>query len=123
MAAAMESLSSLRLLTSCQRTTICSLPNSRVRIEPGPMCLLLALLQVPPMFSGIKYAGRPLHKYAEKGMVFELQPRPAYVKEFETWRLQPSSPDVHFRLTIAKGGYVRALVRPCPPALQCRMHH
>ena len=41
------------------------------------------ILQVPPMYSAIKYKGKSLYNIARKGKTIELKPREVTVSKFE----------------------------------------
>ncbi len=63
--------------------------------------------QVPPMYSAIKYKGKPLYKYAVRGEEIKREPRKVTIKEFEINKI--ALPDISFRVLCSKGTYVRAL--------------
>jgi tRNA pseudouridine55 synthase len=63
--------------------------------------------QVPPMYSAIKYKGKPLYKYAVKGHEVERSPRRVLIKEFDITDV--SLPEVSFRVLCSKGTYIRTL--------------
>ncbi len=64
--------------------------------------------QVPPMFSAVKYGGKPLYKYARKNREVERVPRRVQIKEFEITGV--SKPEINFRVLCSKGTYIRTLV-------------
>lgn len=73
--------------------------------------------QVPPMWSAVKVKGRPLYRYARKGVDVERRPR-----EVEVFRLTPDRieiPLVGFSVACSKGTYIRALVNDIGAALGC----
>ena len=74
-------------------------------------------LQTPPMYSALKYGGKPLYKYARKGRTVVREPREVTITDFEL--LGVHFPDVHFRVVCSKGTYVRSLVSECGRALGC----
>jgi len=63
--------------------------------------------QIPPMYSALKYKGKPLYKYAAKGREIERSPRKVLIKEFEITGI--SLPEVTFRVLCSKGTYIRVL--------------
>lgn len=65
------------------------------------------ILQRPPMFSALKYKGRPLYKYAKSGINVPLEPRKIYIHHIEF--LSMVVPFVHFRVICSKGTYIRTL--------------
>ena len=74
-------------------------------------------LQVPPMYSAVKYGGKPLYKYARKGRSLERQPREITVSEFTLIKMD--LPLVHFRVVCSKGTYIRSIVDECGKKLLC----
>ncbi len=65
------------------------------------------ILQRPPMFSALKYRGRPLYKYAKKGIDVPVEPRRVFIHDIEL--LNINIPFVGFRVICSKGTYVRTL--------------
>jgi len=67
-----------------------------------------AIDQVPPMYSALKRAGRPLYAYARAGETLERPPRRVFVHALDLLGLDP--PDgVRLRVRCSKGTYVRSL--------------
>lgn len=64
--------------------------------------------QLPPMFSAVKYGGKPLYKYARKGKVVERMARKIKIDEFKI--LNINLPEVDFKVSCSKGTYIRTLV-------------
>ena len=64
--------------------------------------------QLPPMFSAVKYGGKPLYKYARKGQELERVTRKIRINKFEI--LNVEMPEAGFRVSCSKGTYIRALV-------------
>ena len=64
--------------------------------------------QLPPMFSAVKYKGKPLYKMARKGEELERSTRKVNIKEFEITGY--TAPEVAFRVLCSKGTYIRTLV-------------
>ncbi|MEX2117068.1 MAG: tRNA pseudouridine(55) synthase TruB [Bacteroidota bacterium] len=75
------------------------------------------LLQTPPMYSAVKYGGRPLYKYARAGKTVERTARKITVSEFEVTRYK--NPLVEFRVRCSKGTYIRSLVNDIGEKLGC----
>ncbi len=73
------------------------------------------LLQVPPMYSALKVAGRPLYKMARAGKTIERTPRPITIHQLEI--LNVDIPDVTCRVSCSKGTYVRTLCADIGEAL------
>ena len=74
-------------------------------------------LQVPPMYSAVKYGGKPLYKYARKGRSLERQPREITISEFTLIKMD--LPLVYFRVVCSKGTYIRSVVDECGKKLLC----
>jgi tRNA pseudouridine55 synthase len=74
-------------------------------------------LQVPPMYSALKYGGKPLYKYARKGRTVVREPREILISECELLDFTP--PQVTFRMVCSKGTYVRTFVDECGRKLGC----
>ena len=74
-------------------------------------------LQKPPMYSAVKYGGKPLYKYARKGRSVEREPKEVEVCEFAITGFEP--PRADFRIVCSKGTYVRTLVDDLGQKLGC----
>lgn len=64
--------------------------------------------QVPPMYSAIKLAGRPLYEMARKGIQVERQEREVEVQELELLSFEP--PFAELSIACSRGTYVRSLI-------------
>jgi len=73
------------------------------------------LLQVPPMFSAIKYKGRPLYELARKGLVVERTPRTIHIYAIEL--IGYRFPFLKVRVVSSKGTYIRTLCEQIGQAL------
>jgi tRNA pseudouridine55 synthase len=72
--------------------------------------------QVPPAYSAIKRAGRPLYDYARAGEVVTVAPRPVVVHVLDLVRFDgPEAVSLYVRCS--KGTYVRAIARDLGRAL------
>jgi|Deesub1362A_J573_1020465.scaffolds.fasta_scaffold00939_11 tRNA pseudouridine55 synthase len=65
------------------------------------------ILQRPPMFSALKYRGRPLYKYARRGEEVQRDCREVTIHRIEL--LDIDLPLVRFRVLCSKGTYIRTL--------------
>lgn len=63
--------------------------------------------QMPPMYSAIKFKGKPLYKYARRDKEVERTARKVEIKEFEITGI--NLPEVKFRVLCSKGTYIRTL--------------
>ena len=64
--------------------------------------------QVPPMFSAIKYKGKPLYAWVRKGVYFSRQSREVCI--FDTELLFCQGDKAKIRVSCSKGTYIRALI-------------
>ena len=65
------------------------------------------IYQVPPMYSALKFKGKPLYKLARKGKTIERKPRKINIKKFEVERKNDT--EVWFDVVCSKGTYIRTL--------------
>lgn len=65
------------------------------------------ILQKPPMFSALKFKGKPLYKYARKGIDIPRKPRKVQIHNIEL--LDINFPFVSFKVVCSKGTYIRTL--------------
>jgi tRNA pseudouridine55 synthase len=63
--------------------------------------------QVPPMYSAIKHAGKPLYKLARKGIIVDRKSRKVFIKSIDI--LEYNSPFLTLRISCSKGTYMRSL--------------
>jgi len=73
--------------------------------------------QQPPMYSAVKYGGKPLYKYARKGRTLKRTAREVEIAQFEILAFNP--PLAEFRVVCSKGTYVRSLVNDLGTILGC----
>lgn len=67
------------------------------------------IMQVPPIFSAIKVAGKRAYKSARAGEQVELKARPVLIKEIEL--LEYDYPLLKIRVVCGSGTYIRSLAR------------
>lgn len=81
--------------------------------------------QIPPMFSALKFQGKPLYELARKGIEVERKPRPVTIHDL---RVESSfEPDEVFTtcqmfVHCSKGTYIRTLVEDMGELLGCGAH-
>jgi tRNA pseudouridine55 synthase len=78
------------------------------------------LEQIPPMFSALKYHGKPLYELARQGIEIAREPRPIYIHSLRLERLQDDC--FSFHLHCSKGTYVRTIVDDIGELLGCGAH-
>jgi tRNA pseudouridine55 synthase len=67
------------------------------------------LLQIPPMVSAVKVAGKRLHELAREGTTIEREPRSVTVTRFEIVATEEPS-TYRYAIECSSGTYVRALI-------------
>jgi len=76
--------------------------------------------QVPPMFSALKYQGKPLYEYARQGIEIERPARPIYIYELKLLSFEKDQ--ITFEVLCSKGTYVRTLGEEIAQALKTVGH-
>lgn len=76
--------------------------------------------QIPPMFSAIKYQGKPLYKLARKGVEVKREPRKVTIFSSKFEKLEGDL--FTFVVHCSKGTYVRTLVEDIGKLLGCGAH-
>ncbi|MFN3709939.1 MAG: tRNA pseudouridine(55) synthase TruB [Alishewanella aestuarii] len=78
------------------------------------------ILQVPTMFSALKYQGQPLYKYARQGIEVPREARPISIYRFEL--LSRTAQTADFIVHCSKGTYIRTLIDDLGELLGCGAH-
>lgn len=73
--------------------------------------------QIPPMYSALKYAGKPLYEYARSGIDIERRPRPIRIAALTLVR--HDSDRIVIAVDCSKGTYIRVLAEDIGRALGC----
>jgi tRNA pseudouridine55 synthase len=89
-------------------------------IEPVLAAFRGELAQVPPMYSALKQAGRPLYELARAGREVPRAPRRVRIHSLESLRFGADS--LELRIRCSKGTYIRTLVEDIGRALGCGAH-
>jgi tRNA pseudouridine55 synthase len=95
-------------------------PIHRAAVESALASFRGAIRQTPPMYSAVKYKGRPLYKLARAGVTVERKPRPVTVHRLELVDWQP--PSVTLEIDCGKGTYIRSLAHDLGQTLGCGAH-
>ncbi len=66
------------------------------------------ILQVPPMYSALKYQGQPLYAYARRGEVIERPARKVTIYDSKCHKVDGKS--VYLSIKCSKGTYIRSLI-------------
>ncbi len=73
--------------------------------------------QTPPMYSAVKYQGKPLYKLARAGIKIERKSRPIKIHHLELIDFKP--PVVTIEVVCGKGTYIRSLAHDLGQTLGC----
>jgi tRNA pseudouridine55 synthase len=76
--------------------------------------------QVPPLYSAVKFEGRPLYRYAREGKTAPREPRSVTVHWLRLLSFEP--PVVEIELEVGRGAYVRTLAHDLGERLGCHAH-
>ncbi len=93
---------------------------STVKLEEALTSFRGEILQVPPMFSALKYNGQPLYRLARAGKSVRRRPRPVTIYRLELLSWQP--PDLSVRVRCSAGTYIRSLAHDLGQTLGCGGH-
>ena len=93
---------------------------SRAQIDAALAQFTGLIDQVPPMYSALKFEGRPLYEYARAGITIDRPSRQITIHSIDVLDWRAEQPD---RLTIAvrctKGTYIRTLAEDIGRVLGC----
>lgn len=78
------------------------------------------IMQVPTMFSALKYQGKALYEYARAGITIEREARPISI--FELKFIDYQIPYLTLEVHCSKGTYIRTLVDDLGEVLGCGAH-
>ncbi len=87
------------------------------QVEEAIMSLMGRREQLPPLYSAVKFKGRPLYDWTRRGIAVEQLPR-----EVEIYRIRIDEvrlPEVTFTLSCSKGTYIRSLCAEVGEQLGC----
>ncbi|HEY8172694.1 MAG TPA: tRNA pseudouridine(55) synthase TruB [Dehalococcoidia bacterium] len=76
--------------------------------------------QVPPLYSAIKLAGKPLYRYAREGTEVPLEPRRVRIDSIELTSFDGETAEI--RVQCRKGTYIRSLAHDLGERLECGAH-
>ncbi len=80
------------------------------------------ILQVPTMFSALKYQGKPLYEYARQGIVIDREARPISVYENEFIQYDFAKQELTLEIHCSKGTYIRTIIDDLGELLGCGAH-
>ncbi|MEN8135027.1 MAG: tRNA pseudouridine(55) synthase TruB [Thermodesulfobacteriota bacterium] len=93
---------------------------TRERVEECLAGFVGEQTQVPPLYSALKYKGKPLYHYARKGIEIERAPRLITISAIECLGLDHET--IKIRVRCGKGTYIRTLAADIGRALGCGAH-
>jgi len=73
--------------------------------------------QVPPVYSAVKFKGKPLYRWARRGVV--VTPEPRTVEVFQVDIVEMDLPRITFTVSCSKGTYIRSLCADIGDVLGC----
>lgn len=90
---------------------------TRVQIEVVLVRFTGLITQIPPMYSALKYQGKPLYSYAREGIEISRQPRTITIHSLTLQSWNGSEADITVRCS--SGTYIRTLAEDIGKALGC----
>ncbi len=90
---------------------------TREQLETSLAAYCGLIQQTPPMYSAVKYHGRPLYKWARAGIKVDRKSRQATIHHLEIVDWQP--PFVTLEVVCGKGTYIRSLAHDLGQDLGC----
>lgn len=96
-----------------------------VKVSPGELIDALDhfrgdIMQIPSMYSALKYQGKPLYQYAREGIEVPREARPITV--FELTLIRFEGDEVELEIHCSKGTYIRTIVDDLGERLGCGAH-
>ena len=93
---------------------------TRIQVEEALASFCGLIEQVPPVYSALKYQGKPLYELARAGVVVEPKSRRVTIYKIELTDWQ--SPLFTVEVVCSKGTYIRSLAHDLGQALGCGAH-
>jgi tRNA pseudouridine55 synthase len=90
---------------------------TRQQVEEALKRLIGKRDQLPPLYSAVKFRGKPLYEWTRRGIAVEQMPR-----EVEVYGIRVDEvrlPEVTFTVSCSKGTYIRSLCAEAGEALGC----
>jgi tRNA pseudouridine55 synthase len=99
-----------------------TLTRSEVSVSPANVDEAVArfrgeIVQIPPMYSALKHAGRPLYQYARAGVDIPRQPRHVTIHALTVEHYEGA--EVRIAVRCSKGTYIRVLAQDIGNVLGC----
>lgn len=95
---------------------------TEVRVEKEEIINLLSgfkgrIKQMPPQFSAKKVAGRPIHRYARRGLRVDIEPVEVEIYQIKLLKLIPNQ--LWLKVSCSAGTYVRSLAHDIGQTIGC----
>jgi tRNA pseudouridine55 synthase len=97
--------------------TTASVAVDRPRVEAALRGFAGEIVQIPPMYSALKHAGKPLYEYARAGTDVPREPRRVIIRSLALESFE--SPDLCIDVVCSKGTYIRVLGEDIGKVLGC----
>ena len=94
---------------------------SRVEIDAAVAQFTGPIDQVPPMYSALKFEGRPLYEYARAGITIDRPSRPVTIHSIDIldWQADVANARLTMAVRCTKGTYIRTLAEDIGRVLGC----
>ena len=80
------------------------------------------IMQTPPMYSALKYQGKPLYEYARAGITIDRPARPVSIRAIHIDTIDLSAATCTITVTCSAGTYIRTLAEDIGSRLGCGAH-
>lgn len=90
------------------------------QVESAVARFVGSLMQTPPMYSALKYQGKPLYEYARAGITIARPARPVLIRKIDI--LAFSGQTLSLDITCSAGTYIRTLAEDIGQMLGCGAH-
>jgi tRNA pseudouridine55 synthase len=78
------------------------------------------ITQIPPMYSALKFEGKPLYEYAREGIEIERKSRQIKIYDIKLLKIEESI--ITIEVACSKGTYIRTLAEDIGQTLGCGAH-
>lgn len=93
--------------------------TNQIAIEDAISKFRGEIVQIPPMYSALKYNGRPLYEYAREGITVERAARKVIIYKLELLNYDQDLQQITFIARVSKGTYIRTLGEDIGNKLGC----
>jgi tRNA pseudouridine55 synthase len=95
---------------------------TREAIEAAFAAFIGEIEQMPPAYSAIKVAGKPLYRYAREGAAVAIAPRRVRIDAIRVLEFDSERTEATIEVECGKGTYIRSLAHDAGQALGCGAH-